>query len=124
MQGSIDDAGEYFIQDGTELKFKLTKHQEEIIGNYLGKKVTLAVRAEYVYIDDAHLAENKESQFTINVDYTEYLGAYNLIYGFVGEEAIISKVYNRQEITEKEIKACFDMSKVHFFDIETTKRIR
>ena len=124
MQGEIDDAGEYFIQEGTGLKFKLTRHQEEIIGNYIGKKVTLAVRAEYIYIDDAHLAENKESQFTINVDYIEYLGAYNLIYGFVGEETIISKVYNRQEITDKEIKACFDMSKVHFFDIETTKRIR
>ena len=124
MQGEIDEAGEYFVQDGTGLKFKLTHHQEEIIGNYLGKKVTLAVRAEYIYIDDAHLAENKESQFTINVDYIEYLGAYNLIYGFVGEETIISKVYNRQEITDKEIKACFDMSKVHFFDIETTKRIR
>jgi multiple sugar transport system ATP-binding protein len=124
MQGEIDDAGEYFIQEGTGLKFKLTHHQEEIIGNYVGKKVTLAVRAEYIYIDDAHLAENKESQFTINVDYIEYLGAYNLIYGFVGEETIISKVYNRQEITDKEIKACFDMSKVHFFDIETTKRIR
>jgi multiple sugar transport system ATP-binding protein len=124
MQGSIDDAGEYFIQESTGLKFKLTHHQEEIIGNYIGKKVTLAVRAEYIYIDDAYLAENKESQFTINVDYVEYLGAYNLIYGFVGDETIISKVYNRQEIKDKEIKACFDMSKVHFFDIETTKRIR
>ena len=124
LQGSIDDAGEYFIQEGTGLKLKLTHHQEEIIGNYVGKKVTFVTRAEYIYIDDAHLADNKESQFTIKVDYVEYLGAYNLIYGFVGDEAIISKVYNRQDITEKEIKACFDMEKAHFFDIETTKRIR
>ena len=124
VQGSIDENGEYFIQESTGLKFKLTHHQEEIIGNYVGKKVTLAVRAEYIYIDDAHLAENKESQFTIAVDYIEYLGAYNLIYGNIGDEAIISKVYNRTEMAEKEIKACFDMNQVHFFDVETTKRIR
>ena len=124
MQGSIDESGEYFLQEGSDLKFKLTRHQEEIIGNYVGKNVTFAVRAEYIYIDEAHLAENKESTFTIKVDYVEYLGAYNLIYGFINDTPIIAKVYNRQELTDKEIKACFDMEKIHFFDIETTKRIR
>ena len=35
-----------------------------------------------------------------------------------------NEVKESERVTEKEIKACFDMSKVHFFDIETTKRIR
>ena len=48
----------------------------------------------------------------------------NSLYGALGGENIISKVYNRQDITDKKLKACFDMEKVHFFDVETTKRIR
>lgn len=124
FNGMIDTNGEYFIHESTGQKFKLTDHQQEIIGNYLSKKVVMACRAEYIFIDDAHIAENADSVFTMNVDYTEYLGAYNLIYGNLGDEALISKVYNRSTIEDKELKCCFDMSKVHFFDIETTKRIR
>ena len=42
----------------------------------------------------------------------------------LGDEPVISKVYTRDNIVDKEVKACFDMENVHFFDIETTKRIR
>ena len=124
LNGHIDDACEYFIHEGTQQKFKLTPHQHEIIHSYAGKNVVFAVRAEYAYIDDATLEKNSESKFTLDVDYTEYLGAYNLIYGKFGEENLICKVYNRSDITDKKIEVAFDMEKVHFFDIETTKRIR
>ena len=70
------------------------------------------------------LTGQKDSHIHIAVDYAEYLGAYNLIYGKLGEDNLISKVYNRSEITNTELDACFDMEKVHFFDVETTKRIR
>ena len=121
--GYIDENLEYFVHE-SGLKLKLTPHQHEILGNYAGKQVKFAVRAEYVYIDDASLQKFADSSFTIQVDYTEFLGAYTLIYGLFGEQPIISKVYQRNNIVDKEIKACFDMEKVHFFDIETTKRIR
>jgi multiple sugar transport system ATP-binding protein len=121
--GYIDENLEYFVHE-SGLKLKLTPHQHEILCNYAGKQVKFAVRAEYVYIDDASLQKFADSSFTIQVDYTEFLGAYTLIYGLFGEQPIISKVYQRNNIVDKEIKACFDMEKVHFFDIETTKRIR
>ncbi len=121
--GYIDENVQYFVHE-SGAKFKLTEHQHEILGNYAGKQVKFAVRAEYVYIDDASLQKYADSTFTLAVDYTEFLGAYTLIYGFFGDQAIISKVYQRNDIVDKELKACFDMEKVHFFDIETTKRIR
>ncbi len=124
LHGSIDNNGEYFIHESSGLKFKLTDHQQDIIGSYIGKEVIMATRPEYVFIDDLHLKQNSENVFEFNIDYTEYLGAYHLLYGAIGEENIISKVYTRQEIVDKKIKACFDMNNVHFFDIETTKRIR
>jgi len=121
--GYIDENLEYFVHE-SGLKLKLTPHQHEILGNYAGKQVKFAVRAEYVYIDDANLQKFADSTFDLKVDYTEFLGAYNLIYGLFGDQPIISKVYQRNNIVDKELKACFDMDKVHFFDIETTKRIR
>ena len=121
--GVIDKNLEYFEHiSGT--KFKLTDHQREILGSYAGQNVIMAVRAEYVYIDDAHISKNLESKFEIEVDFTEFIGAYNLIYGNLGDEKIIAKVYDRNEITDNKLVACFDMEKVHFFDVETTKRIR
>ena len=124
MDGIIDEDLEYFIHESTGTKLKLTAHQAEILGNYRGKAVKFACRAEYIYIDDAALAKFKDSHIHIAVDYAEYLGAYNLIYAKLGEDNLISKVYNRSEITNTELDACFDMEKVHFFDVETTKRIR
>lgn len=121
--GVLDQNLEYF-EHVSGIKLKLTPHQASILESYAGKQVVMASRAEYIYIDDAHLAENKDSQFDIDVEYTEFLGAYNLIYGNIGEEKVIAKVYSRGEITENKVKACFDMEKVHFFDVETTKRIR
>jgi multiple sugar transport system ATP-binding protein len=124
MDGIIDEDLEYFIHESTGAKLKLTAHQAEILGNYRGKAVKFACRAEYIYIDDASLAKFKDSHVHLAVDYAEYLGAYNLIYAKLGEDSLISKVYNRSEITNTELDACFDMEKVHFFDVETTKRIR
>ena len=124
MDGIIDEDLEYFIHESTGTKLKLTAHQSEILGNYRGKAVKFACRAEYIYIDDAALAKFKDSHIHLAVDYAEYLGAYNLIYAKFGEDSLISKVYNRSEITNSELDACFDMEKVHFFDVETTKRIR
>ena len=121
--GVIDDNVEYF-EHISGIKLKLTQHQQEILGNYAGKPVIMASRAEYIFIDDASLAKNPNSTFELKVDYTEFLGAYNLVYGTIGEENVIAKVYSRDEIKADTLKACFDMEKIHFFDVETTKRIR
>lgn len=121
--GTIDDTCEYF-EHVSGIKFKLTEHQSNILHNYAGKQVIMASRSEYIYIDEESLKKNSEATFDIVVDYTEFLGAYNLIYGTIGDEKIIAKIYNRDSINESVVKACFEMEKVHFFDIDTTKRIR
>ena len=83
----------------------------------------MASRPDYVYMDEASLETFKGGVFELDVEYEEHLGAYNLVYGNVGEERCIAKVYDRDEATEDKIKCCFDMNKVHFFDIETENRI-
>lgn len=122
--GSITADGKYF-EHISGAKLKLNAHQVEILKEYAGKKVIMASRSEYIKVDDASLSLHKDSAFEIQVDYTEFLGAYTLIYGLFGGENIIAKVYTREPMNDLTVvKACFDMEKVHFFDIETTKRIR
>ncbi|HRF70781.1 MAG TPA: sn-glycerol-3-phosphate ABC transporter ATP-binding protein UgpC [Candidatus Pelethenecus sp.] len=122
--GKISEDGKYFEHISGN-KLKLTQHQTEILKTYRGKQVVMASRSEYIGIDEASLTSNPESTFEIEVDYTEYLGAYTLIYGLYGGENVIAKVYTREPIAKMDkVKACFDMEKIHFFDIETTKRIR
>lgn len=122
--GTISSDLKYF-EHTSGSKLKLTKHQSEILKDYAGKQVVMASRSEYIAIDDASLSENPSSTFELEVDYTEFLGAYTLIYGYFGGENIIAKVYSRKPLNDlKTIKACFDMEKIHFFDIETTMRIR
>lgn len=121
--GTISSDCKYF-EHISGVRLKLSERQTEILQNYAGKQVIMASRSEYIFIDDASLAKNSESIFEIDVEYTEFLGAYNLIYGTFGDEKIIAKVYSREEIRAEKVKACYDIERVHFFDIETTKRIR
>ena len=102
-------------------KFAVLKEQ-----GYVGRQVVMASRPEYVYLDDAHLAEYKDSQFDLKFDIDEMLGAYSLVYGDFGHERIIAKVSVREEVKNNPevIKACFDNNKLHFFDVDTTRRIR
>jgi hypothetical protein len=44
--------------------------------------------------------------------------------GGIGEDQFIAKVSDRSQIEATELDFAFDMEKAHFFDVETTKRIR
>ena len=121
--GTISNDLKYF-EHNSGIKLKLNEHQTEILTSYAGKQVVMAIRPEYIHIDDAFLSTHKDSTFEMNIELTEFLGAYHLLYGDFGGEKVIAKVYTRKPITETKLIAALDMDMVHFFDVETTKRIR
>ncbi len=122
--GVIKEDG-YFHQDDSTTKVKLTDEMfKDISGKgYLNKQVIMASRPDYVYMDEESFQANPDAVFELVVDYEEHLGAYNLVYGTIGNERCIAKVYGRDEARGDKIKCCFDMSKVHFFDVDTENRI-
>ena len=74
---------------------------------------------------ESYLVQFKDCVFDLDSDLDEMLGAYSLVYGKFGHENIIAKVSVREVVKSGEkIKACFDNSKLHFFDVDTTRRIR
>ena len=121
--GTISNDLKYF-EHTSGIKLKLNEHQSEILGSYAGKQVVMAIRPEYIHIDDAFISTHKDAQFEMPIELTEFLGAYHLLYGEFGGEKVIAKVYKREPITDSKVTAAFDMDMVHFFDVETTKRIR
>ena len=53
------------------------------------------------------------------------LGSYYLVHGNFGGETIIAKVDVRNQVKSNTVvKACFDNNKLHFFDVDSTRRIR
>jgi multiple sugar transport system ATP-binding protein len=122
--GKIDATVSYF-EHNSGAKIYLNQHQKDILTSYAGKEVIMASRPDYVFIDEDSLTKYSNQQFEFEVDYVEYLGAYNLIYGNFGNETVVAKV-NPKDVKKNttKIKACFQSEKVHFFDVDTTKRIR
>lgn len=100
-----------------------TDSQKAELQSYLGKAVVMASRPDYVYMDEASLTEFKDAVITLNLDYQEHLGAYNLIYGEINGERCIARVNARDEAKEQQFQVAFDMRKILFFDIDTTSRI-
>ena len=122
--GTINENG-YFVHESSGIEFKLDPDMFADIKSkgYVDKEVVMASRPDYVYMDDLSLSENPEAKFELNLEYEEHLGAYNLLYGLIGDERCTAKVYNRDEADSEKVVCCFDMKKVHFFDIETENRI-
>lgn len=107
-------------------KLKLTKEQFDRFKQkgYLGKKVIMASRPDYVYVDQDSLQNFRDAKVDMSIEYNENLGSYRLVYGRFGGEKIIAKIDAKDVVKDNTtVKACFDMSRVHFFDIQTTKKI-
>ncbi len=112
-----------FVGELTNEVLTPTDSQKEELAKFANKEVIMASRPDYVYMDEAGLTTFKDSVITMNVDYQEHLGAYNLIYGDINGERCIAKVNARDEAQSDKVKVAFDMNKILFFDADSTSRI-
>lgn len=107
-------------------KFELLKSQG-YVGNTVtnSKNIIMAIRPEYISIENAQIAENVDATFECDIDLQEMLGSYYLVYTNYFNNSIIAKVDVR-DVKGKlgHITMCFEKDKMHFFDTDTTRRIR
>ena len=124
-KGIINEDGTFTMaSSGVNLEIYSEMFEDIKKKGYVGKEVIMASRPDFVYMDEYTISQNPNSVFELECDYEEHLGAYNLVYGNIGEDRCIAKVYDRDEIQDQQfVKCCFDMRKVHFFDIESELRI-
>ena len=123
LNGTIT-ANKTIVLTNSEIELTIPDDKFELLKklDYIDKEVVLAIRPEYLYVDN-----DSKKQFgnvvNAQVEYSEQLGAYNLIYGLLGTDSIIAKIDDRDGVFEGQFDVCFDMSKAHFYDKETTNRI-
>jgi multiple sugar transport system ATP-binding protein len=112
-----------YLGEVCEGSLKPVSKQLDELKPYALKEVVMASRPDYVYMDEASLTEFKDAVITLDLDYQEHLGAYNLIYGLINGERCIAKVDSRDEAKDDKFQIAFDMKRIQFFDVDTTSRI-
>ncbi len=115
----------YFVNPNIN-KVKVPEDKLAIIkaNKMLSKELVLGIRPEHIYDEDLVKEAHPESLVDLTVDVSELLGAETHVHCNVGDSHIIAKVNARADIhIGDKIQLAFDMTKVHFFDPETTNRL-
>jgi len=113
----------YYFDEG-KFQVKLVEEMYKAIKPYEGKEVVFGIRAEDIY--DKLFVSQSSPDNTIRAvcEVVEPLGSEVYLYLNSGRHTFIARVgaHNRPEVN-RDMDLVFDMSKVHFFDPQTEKRI-
>ena len=115
----------YIVSDGLNLKLPEGKYSTLVEQGYEGKEVVFGLRPEDIHESNLAKSTYADSIVKANVSVSELLGAETILYSTVGSTEFISKVgvTNTYE-TGQDIELAFNLSKAHFFDIETENVIK
>jgi multiple sugar transport system ATP-binding protein len=124
IHGKISKDG-IFSSEGISVKVS-KKHMELLKSKgYLEKEIVLGIRPEDIH-DNAKAKEQfKDALVKFTVDVAELLGSETSVFAKVGEYDVTAMINARADIQIGDVlEMAIDMEKVHFFDKETTLRIR
>ena len=117
--------GEEFLFDESDIKIKLDKDHLNLLKNYVDKEIILGVRPENIVFEDDKTKTHLSNSFALTCDISELLGNELIIYNYVGETKVLVKTSMVDDLNTGDIKQYrLDLDRIHFFDKETTERIR
>ena len=120
VDGTIEktDDGVYFVFGNS--KVKVPEGRTASLADYIGKTVTMGVRAEHIHDEEVYLASAPDSVVDAEVEVVELMGSETLLYLNIEGSSFIAKVDPRSQAkVGDKIKVAFDMNRIHFFDKET-----
>lgn len=119
----IQRDGKFFFDEG-KFHVKVDDEMMPPLNSFVGKAVTFGVRSEDIY-DKLFVTEAPpENTITASVEVIEPMGSEVYIYLTTGLHSFIAKVGgNARPVINQDMDLVFDMSKVHFFDLDTQKTI-
>ena len=119
----IKQERKYYFNEG-KFQVKLVEEMHKAIAPYEGKEIIFGIRSEDIY--DKLFASEASPENTIRAtcEVVEPLGSEVLLYLNSGKHTFVARVgaHNRPDVN-RDMDLVFDMSKVHFFDLETEKTI-
>ncbi len=124
VNGHIDDKG-YFVTGHTKISIPKAKYDNLKEQGYVGKDIVFGIRPEDIHDDNIVKETYPDAIVDFKVDVAELLGSETNITAQFENQKVIARVDARTDIAiDDTIQLCFDMNKSHFFDLETTQRIR
>ena len=101
-------------------KSKLLKEQ-----GYLQKELILGIRPEHIYENSSVITEQPLSSIEAIIEVSELTGAELMLHAQLNGQPYIARVNSDKKITQGQVaNLLIDMSRAHFFDLESEKRIR
>ncbi|MEO4052560.1 sn-glycerol-3-phosphate ABC transporter ATP-binding protein UgpC [Solibacillus sp. CAU 1738] len=123
FQGQVIDG--HFVTGSYKIAIPQNKIDLLQAQNYLNKNITLGIRPENILGDLNELANFPQSTVETTVQVAELTGAEIMIYSALNEQAFVARIHADAPVQAgQQIKLAFDLTKAHFFDSETEKRIR
>lgn len=113
----------YFVRD--IMKVRVLDSMRERMKPYVGKKVIFGIRPENIY--DRLFAQEASDDFTVKVqvDVVEPMGSEVYLHLKAGQAEFVARVPPYDTAREsQDVQVVFDMSRAHFFDVDTELSIR
>ena len=93
--------------------------------NYLNKNIILGIRPENILGEATELEKFPQSIVDVTVQVAELTGAEMMIYSALDEQSFVARIHADAPVQAgHSIQLAFDLTKAHFFDEETEKRMR
>ena len=120
--------GQFYVEKGEDEKeiiVNLSEQHKELLKDYEDKQVVLGIRPEDIYLLNDERKQKLSNPIEMQCDISELLGHELILYSYIGQQRIIVKTAAYNEIKKEDVfSVCFDLNKIHFFDPETTLRIK
>jgi len=108
----------YFVMGNT--KVKIPEGRTANLADYIGKTVTMGIRAEHIHDEQMYLSSSPDSIVDAEVEVVELMGSETLLYLNIEGSSFVAKVDPRSTAKVGDtIKVAFDMNRIHLFDKET-----
>ena len=123
INGEFD--GRSFVFDGGNQKIILDPDHIKLLKDYVGKELILGVRPENILFTDDKTRTHLSNSFPLTCDISELLGHELILYNYLGDTRIVVKTTVVDEMKNGEVRDyVVDLDRIHFFDKDTTERIK
>ena len=122
VDGTIEkiDNAIYFVFGDSKVKIPEGRCAALVDGDYIGKTVTMGIRAENIHDEEVYLSSSPDSVVSAEVEVVELMGSETLLYLNIEGSSFIARVDPRSTAKVGDtIKVAFDMNRIHLFDKET-----
>ena len=112
----------FFYVDDMKIDIPLMYHEK--LSSYQRKEIIMGIRPEDLHGEGIVADTYPSANFDFEIEVAELLGHEYILHGSLNGQKMCAKVNSRLEPeAHTTIKLTMDLSKVHFFDLETENRI-